>query len=151
MAPQKNILKEKPAPAKEHKPRFTWLKKRFGFTFSKKAKAVMDVPKDIISGDIIQKKESSKLFSLLPWLTLLAFLYITNNYHAEEQVREINRRQKDIKELRYRYISTKSKLMNMSKQSVIEKKLAKKGFEENSEPLKVIKVSRRELKSLKNE
>jgi hypothetical protein len=39
----------------------------------------------------------------------------------------------------------------MSKQSVIEKKLAKKGFEENSEPLKVIKVSRRELKSLKNE
>ena len=111
----------------------------------------MDVPKDIISGDIIQKKESSKLFSLLPWLTLLAFLYITNNYHAEEQVREINRRQKDIKELRYRYISTKSKLMNMSKQSVIEKKLAKKGFEENSEPLKVIKVSRRELKSLKNE
>ncbi len=154
MAPQKNILKKKPEPKKERKarkPRFTGLKKLFGITIPDGAKVVMEVPKDIISGDIIEKKESSVIFKLLPWLTLLAFLYITNNYHAEEQVREINRRQKEIKELRYQYISKKSKLINMSKQSEIEKRLAKRGFKENTEPLKVIRVNQKELKQLIDE
>jgi len=134
---------------KEHEPRFSKLKKIFGFHISDRAKAVMETPKDIISGDILEKNESSRLFPLLTWLTLLAFLYITNNYQAEEKTREINRKQKDIKELRYQYISKKSKLMNMSKQSEVEKILEKRGFKENTQPLKVIRVSQKELDSIK--
>ncbi len=152
MAAQKNILKKKPkAPkaTKSRKPKFVKLKRLFGFKMSDKAKAVMETPKDIISGDILEKKESSRLFPILTWLTLLAFLYITNNYHAEEKIREINRKQKEIKELRYQYISKKSKLMNMSKQSQVEKILAKRGFKENTQPLKVIRVTQQELDSIK--
>ena len=134
---------------KERKPGFVKLKKIFGFHISNRAKAVMETPKDIISGDILEKNESSRLFPLLTWLTLLAFLYITNNYQAEEKTREINRKQKDIKELRYQYISKKSKLMNMSKQSEVEKILEKRGFKENTQPLKVIRVSQKELDSIK--
>ena len=153
MAPQKNILTKKiePEVKKEHKPRFVKLKKLFGFKISAKAKAVIEAPKDIISGDILEKSKSSKLFSLLTWLTLLAFIYITNSYQAEEKSREINRKQKDLKELRYQYISNKSRLMNMSKQSEVEKILKKRGFKENIEPLKVIRVNQKELRSLKNE
>ena len=152
MAAQKNILKKKPkAPKapKSRKPKFVKLKRLFGFKMSDKAKAVMETPKDIISGDILEKKESSRLFPILTWLTLLAFLYITNNYHAEEKIREIHRKQKEIKELRYQYISKKSKLMNMSKQSEVEKILAKRGFKENTQPLKVIRVTQKELDSIK--
>ena len=134
---------------RERKPRFLKLKKIFGFHISDRAKAVMETPKDIISGDILEKKESSRLFPLLTWLTLLGFLYITNNYQAEEKTREINRKQKEIKELRYQYISKKSKLMNMSKQSQVEKILEKRGFKENTQPLKVIRVSSRELEAIK--
>ena len=134
---------------KERKPGFVKLKQIFGFHISDRAKAVMETPKDIISGDILEKNESSRLFPLLTWLTLLAFLYITNNYQAEEKTREINRKQKDIKELRYQYISKKSKLMNMSKQSEVEKILEKRGFKENTQPLKVIRVSQKELDSIK--
>jgi len=152
MAAQKNILRKKPDPEKEpkvRKPRFVKLRQKLGFKVSDKAKAVMGAPKDIISGDILENKESSKLISLLTWFTLLAFLYITNNYQAEEKIRDINRKQKEIKELRYQYISKKSKLMNMSKQSEIEKRLEKRGFKENREPLKVIRVTQKELEAIK--
>jgi len=151
MAAQKNILKKKPKAPKAPGNRqsgFAKLKKMFGFKMSDRARAVMETPKDIISGDILEKKESSRLFPLLTWLTLLGFLYITNNYQAEEKTREINRKQKDIKELRYQYISKKSKLMNMSKQSQVEKILEKRGFKENTQPLKVIRVSQKELDSM---
>jgi len=152
MAAKKNILKKKPKAQKkpkERKPLFVNLKKMFGFHLSDKAKAVIETPKDIISGDILEKKESSRLIPLLTWLTLLGFLYITNNYQAEEKTREINRKQKEIKELRYQYISKKSKLMNMSKQSQVVKILEKRGFKENTQPLKVIKVSRQEMETIK--
>ncbi len=151
MAAQKNILKKEPKQSKKlvHKPRFIKLRKIFGFKIPDKAKAVVETPKDIISGDILERKETSGLLPLLIWLTLLAFLYITNNYRAEEQTREINRKQNDIKELRYQYISKKSKLMNMSKQSEVEKILNKRGFKENTQPLKVIRVSQKELDSIK--
>ena len=152
MAAQKNILKKKPDPIKERKARkpiFAKLREKLGFKVSDKAKAIMGAPKDIFSGDIIEKKESSKMISLLTWFTLLAFLYITNNYQAEEKIRDINRKQKELKELRYQYISKKSKLMNMSKQSEIEKQLERRGFKENREPLKVIRVTQKELEAIK--
>ena len=153
MTSQKNILKKKPEPKtqKERKPRFVKLRKFFGFKIPDRAKVVIEAPKDIISGDILEKGETSKLFPLLTWMTLLAFLYITNSYQAEEKSREINRKQNELKELRYQYISKKSRLMNMSKQSEVEKILNKRGFKENIEPLKVIRVNQKELKSLKNE
>jgi len=154
MASQKNTLKKKREPKTqkmERKPRFVKLRKFFGFKISDKAKVVIETPKDIISGDILEKGEASKLFPLLTWMTLLAFLYITNSYQAEEKSREINRKQKDLKELRYQYISNKSRLMNMSKQSEVEKILKKRGFKENIEPLKVIRVNQKELRSFKNE
>lgn len=153
MTSQKNILKKKPEPKtqNERKLRFVRLKKFFGFKIPDKAKVVIDTPKDIISGDILEKGETSKLLPLLTWMTLLAFLYITNSYQAEEKSREISRKQNELKELRYQYISKKSRLMNMSKQSEVEKILNKRGFKENIEPLKVIRVNQKELKSLKNE
>ncbi len=154
MAAQKNILRAKPvepAEPKERKPRFVWLKKLFGVKISKGAKTVMGAPKDIISGDILEKQESYKMVYLLIWLLVLGFVYITNNYQAEEKIRMINAKQKELKELRYQYISNKSKLMNMSKQSEVEKRLEKRGFKENVEPLKVIRITTKELKQLSNE
>jgi len=144
----KNVLKKKPQEPKVRQPRFEKLRKRLGFKIPGAAKQVLETPKDILSGDILDKKEPSRLFSLLPWLTLLALLYITNNYHAETKIREINRLEKELKELRYQYITKKSKLMNMSKQSEIIKRIEDKGFKENTEPLKVIRVKKEELKSL---
>ena len=81
-----------------------------------------------------------KFFRYLLYLALLAFIYIANNYYAENNIREINKLRKDLKELRYEYISVKTQLMHIEKQSQIEKKLEKRGIKKNKQPVKIIKI-----------
>ncbi len=142
--PEKNVLRQKPKEPKQRKPRFVKLRKLFGFKIPH-----LETTKDIITGDIIEQKGSATLINLIVWLTLLGFLYITNNYWAEQKIREINKKEKGLKEMRYHYISTKSKLMTMSRQSEVLKRLEPLGFKENKEPLKVISMTKKDLESIK--
>jgi hypothetical protein len=48
--------------------------------------------------------------------------------------------ERQIRELRYEYISVKSDLMTLSKQSQLEKRLEKMGIKENKEPVKTIVI-----------
>ncbi len=144
MAGEKNIIKNKKPESKS--PKLGFLKKIFGF---KIPEAAIETPREIVSGDFIEKNESTGLIKFLVWLTILGFLYITNNYRAEQKIREINRMEKELKEMRYKYISTKSKLMTLSRQSEVLKILESKGYEKNKEPLKVIKVTEKDIESVK--
>ncbi len=95
--------------------------------------------KEILGGDFL----SSGTFTMLPYLlyiSFLAFIYIANNYLAENKTREINQLQREVKELRFEYIDAKSNLTQIEKQSQISKKLNTKGIKENTEPLKRITI-----------
>ena len=81
-----------------------------------------------------------KFFRYLIFLAFLAFIYIANNYYAENNIREINQLRKELKELRYEYIHVKTQLMDIEKQSQIAKKLEKKGIKKNKQPVKIIQV-----------
>ena len=85
-------------------------------------------------------KGTIRFFRYILFLTLLAFIYIANNYYAEAKVRRINKLRTEAKELRYEYINIKTELMEIEKQSQLEKKLAKKGIKKNNEPLLTIEV-----------
>lgn len=94
--------------------------------------------KKILGGEII----STGTFRFLPYLVFIAFLafvYIANNYMAEAKIRKINRLNKEIKEIRYEFISTKSKVEDLSKQSKLATKLKATGLKESTEPVKTIK------------
>ncbi len=93
-----------------------------------------------ILGGHFFRKSSLRFFRYLLFLTFLAFIYIANNYYAEARVRRINKLRKEVKELRYEYINIKTELMDIEKQSQLEKKLAKKGIKKNSEPVLTIDV-----------
>lgn len=80
-----------------------------------------------------------KLFPFVLFISFLAFIYIANNYYAERKVRKINAIQKELKEIKYEHISTKSKLMQLSKQSQIAKKIEQTGIKESTEPVKIIR------------
>ena len=60
--------------------------------------------------------------------------YIANNYNSQKTAIEINRTLKEIEGLRYEYISTKSNLMYISKQSEIVKRLGASGLKESIVP-----------------
>jgi hypothetical protein len=84
-----------------------------------------------------------KVLEHLPYflfMALIALVYISNGFMAEENVRELNRVNSELKELRSEYITIKSELMYKSKQSELAKIIREKGLglEESFEPPKKI-------------
>jgi len=95
--------------------------------------------KDVLGGDLLSAG-TFKFLRFLILLTVLAFIYIANNYYAENNIRKINKLRKEIKELRYEYINVKTKLLQIEKQSQIAKKLEKRGIKKNNQPVKILNV-----------
>ena len=86
----------------------------------------------------------------LPYMLFLAFfglVYIANGYLAESSVREINRSQQQIKELRSEQISMKSELNNTIIESELIKIIAQRdlGLMESFDPPKKIILENTEM------
>lgn len=96
---------------------------------------------EVLAGKVLEQKRTFRLFPYLIFLAFLAFIYIGNDFALEKKVRKINALQKQLLELRYEYISVKSNLLNISKQSKLATKLESLGIKENKEPVKIIKIN----------
>ena len=101
---------------------------------------------DVLGGAILENKNTRRIFPFLLFLAGLAFIYITNDFVLENKVREITKMERQIKELRYEYISVKSDLMTLSKQSQLEKRLESIGIKETKEPVKTIVIDQKQEK-----
>lgn len=66
----------------------------------------------------------------LAYLFVLIMLFIYNSHRCEKIIREADRLQQEVKDLRSEYISELSMLMGESKQSTVAKKLAPFGIKE---------------------
>ena len=93
--------------------------------------------KEFLGGEML-KASTFKLFPYLVFITFLAFIYIANNFYAESKIRKINHLRKELKEIRYEYITTKSTLTDLTKQSQLAKKLNRSGIKESTDPIKTI-------------
>lgn len=70
----------------------------------------------------------------LAYLFVLMMLFIYNSHRSEKIIREADRLQQEVKDLRSEYISELSLLMGESKQSTVAKKLAPFGIKELKTP-----------------
>jgi len=64
---------------------------------------------------VVEKLSYKGIVSNVPFLAfvvLLCVLYITNNQRTIETQRELNRKNEELKELRWKYMDVKSRLMN---------------------------------------
>ncbi len=75
------------------------------------------------TSDIILKNLAFVLF-----LGLLAFIYIANAHQAERNVRQIQILQKEIKELRWYYMSLQADNMYNSKRSEVTRRVRDEGL-----------------------
>jgi hypothetical protein len=92
----------------------------------------------LLNGSFLTREKALKLLPFLFFLALIGIMYIANIYYAEKKIREINGLRKELKELRYEYITEKSKLMYRSKQSEVAKALEGTGIEElRTPPIKI--------------
>ncbi len=96
---------EKPAPAKPSKP-------------GKKGVLAKGLSK-IFGGSFLSDDRTIQHIPFILFLALIAILYIANGYYADDKIREVNKISNQIKELRTEYISSKSDLMFISKQSQV--------------------------------
>ncbi len=92
--------------------------------------------RDFISGRIFTHEEVVTQLPFVFFLTILAFIYISNHFSMEKLLKEAASLNKDIQELRIEAITTSSDLMYFSKQSVILDKVRESGvdLEELTEP-----------------
>lgn len=73
------------------------------------------------------------------FLFFLALTYIANAHYAEKKVKEIQTAQKDIRELRWQYMSIKSKVMYRTKHSEVSKDVSVYGLGvTNKKPYRII-------------
>ncbi len=84
----------------------------------------------IFGGSFLTNDKALEMIPFLLFLGAIAIFYIGNGYYADDKIREVNRLTNEIKELRTEYISSKSDLMFISKQSEIAKRVEKLGLKE---------------------
>jgi len=76
------------------------------------------------------------------FVMLLGILYIGNTHHAEKTIREINRAQSEVEDLRADYTTLKADVMFASKQSEVARRVRELGLRESIDPPFKIVVDR---------
>jgi hypothetical protein len=99
----------------------------------------------LVNGNALAREEFVVHLPYMMFIALVALTYIVNGYWAESAVRNINRSSIELKEMRSEYITTKSELMYISKQSkiagiVTEREMGLK--ESYTPPMKIVVESR---------
>ncbi|HEY0273836.1 MAG TPA: FtsL-like putative cell division protein [Chitinophaga sp.] len=77
------------------------------------------------------------------FLSGLALLYIANTHLTEKKIWRINKLDKEIKELKWEYISLKSELMFNSKVSEVSQKVSDQGLKPLNTPPQKIEVEKK--------
>jgi hypothetical protein len=91
----------------------------------------------------------TKILANIPYiafLALLAVIYIANSHRAVEMQRELNKQQQVLKELRWRYMDTKTKFMNAATESNVIQSGASLGLKPLTLPAYSIVVEDKKLK-----
>jgi len=84
----------------------------------------------VFSGTFLTNESTLRHVPFILFLAFIAILYIANGYQADDKIREVNKITNELKELRSEYISTKSDLMFVSKQSEVAKAAEPMGIKE---------------------
>lgn len=89
---------------------------------------------------VVSKEAATDMLPFLVFLCVLGMIYIANSHMAVKSIRDIDRLNKEVKELSWEYKSLKSDLMFRSKLTEVAKKVDTLGIKELIEPPKKIIV-----------
>ena len=90
---------------------------------------------------VVSKESATAMMPFMIFLALLTMLYIANSHMAVKNIRDIDKLNKEVKELSWEYKSLKADLMFKSKLTEVAKKVDTLGLKELIEPPKKIIVS----------
>lgn len=91
------------------------------------------------SSGFFTEASAIKWFPFLIFLVFIAMVYIGNRHFAEKNVREIDKLNRELKELRSEYMTNKAELMYKSNQTELAKSLEITGIKESKvPPIKIV-------------
>lgn len=93
---------------------------------------------------VVSKDAATEMLPFLIFLSVLCMLYIANSHMAVKNVRNIDKLNKEVKELSWEYKSLKADLMFKSKLTEVAKKVDTLGIKELTEPPKKIVINSNE-------
>ena len=94
----------------------------------------------VFSGSFLTNDKAIQHVPFVLFLAFIAILYIANGYYADDKIREVNKLSNQIKEFRTEFITVKSDLMFVSKQSEVAKAVESLGLKEPVVPPMKIEV-----------
>jgi len=98
-------------------------------TPAKNDKVVAKTMHTLLDGDFLKKKKSG--FGIIPifiFLAVLGLVYISNNFIAQTKMREINKVNRNIKELVFDHLEYERRLNEKTRASVLATLLEKEGI-----------------------
>ena len=99
----------------------------------------------VLDGSFLTKENVTDNIPYLAFLFALGVLYISNSYYAEKNLRDNAKLTRQLKELKSEFITVRSELMFVSKQSEVAKAVSQKGLYESVVPPKKIIVEPEQL------
>lgn len=87
----------------------------------------------VFGGQYFERHEIVGHVKYFLFLVVLGILYINNGNIADKKIRDINKLNKELKELRSQYIITQSEWMFLSKQSEVAKRVEPLGLKETTQ------------------
>jgi len=95
---------------------------------------------DLLKGKFLVDEDAPKTWRLLIFLAILALIMIASSHSIDKKVQKIAQLNKERRELRSRFVATRSDLMKLKMESSITKKLAEKGLYISENPPQKIKI-----------
>ena len=94
---------------------------------------------------VISKELATDMLPFIIFLAFLAMVYIGNRHFAENNIRDIDRLSKEVKELSWDFKTTKADLMLKSTQTEVAKLVDTLGLKESVEPPHKIVIALNEI------
>jgi len=107
--------------------------------------------KSVLSGQFLDRDQAVRGLPFILFMSLLGIFYIANGYQAEKLIRQIYKTNNQLKELRSEYITNKSDLMYISKQSQLARATYGLGLKELTSPPKKIVLTEEEMEDYRHE
>ena len=93
---------------------------------------------------VVSKEAATELMPFVIFVAMLGMIYISNRHFAEKNIREIDKLNKEVKELSWDFKTLKADLMLRSTQTEVAKQVDTLGLKEPVEPPKKIVISANE-------
>ena len=92
----------------------------------------------ILRGEFIIEKSNVRLVPFLLLVVVLGLISIRSSFHAEKLLKQSIALEKEVADLRFTYITTKSRLMGLYRRSVVEGLVKNQGLKTSLIPPEII-------------